>query len=429
MIEKPELRALWGPLVGRLTRAAGLADPALAEDAAQAAMLQAMRTWPVAGAPESPAAWLTTVAQRRLIDLLRARARETSLDALAEDAPEKAAALATTEPTEPVASGEIDDNELALLFACCDPRLPLASQIAFALKTVCGFSLREIAAALLSDESALAQRLARARATLAAGGRAIVLPAGPELAARRDSALTAIYLLFNEGYAAHMPNAGHGGAMPSPQRPDLCREAIRLARALAAHPHSAHADADALAALLLLHGARLPARVNHAGDWLLLADQPRALWDRRMIALGLKHLERARRATTLSHWHLHAGIASEHATAASFANTRWLDILAAYETLRTLDPSPMVELALGISAVYAGQIARGEAHIQAALGALPPALAHFGHAALGDARERSGDAAGAAACFARAAALAQSPADRRVLRARRAALSTPPTDA
>jgi RNA polymerase sigma-70 factor (ECF subfamily) len=148
-----------------------------------------------------------------------------------------------------------------------------------------------------------------------------------------------------------------------------------------------------------------------------------------MIALGLKHPDRARRATTLSRWHLHAGIASEHATAASFADTRWPDILAAYETLRTLDPSPTVELALGISAVYAGRIARGEAHIQAALGALPPALANFGHAALGDAHQRRGDTAGAAACFARAAALAQSPADRRVLHARRVALSTPPTDA
>lgn len=231
-MNEAHLRALWGPLVGRLARAARLADPSLAEDAVQAAMLQAVRTWPVAGTPVSPAAWLTTVARHHLIDALRLRGRDDSLDAMSEDDPDRFMSQAAIDGRAQIdrrLDGEIDDDELALLFACCDPALPPPSQVAFALKTVCGFSLREIAAALLTHEAALAQRLARARAELAARGRTITLPGGTELAARRDSALAAIYLLFNEGYAAS--GASRAG---DTQRPDLCREAMRLARACVA---------------------------------------------------------------------------------------------------------------------------------------------------------------------------------------------------
>lgn len=420
-MNEAHLRALWGPLVGRLARAARLSDPSLAEDAVQAAMLQAVRTWPVAGAPVSPAAWLTTVARHHLIDALRVHGRDASLDAMAEDAPDRAAALAATDPEasgERRLDGEIDDDELALLFACCDPALPPPSQVAFALKTVCGFGLREIAAALFTNESALAQRLARARGELAARGRTIALPAGAELAPRRDGVLAAIYLLFNEGYAAS--GAGPAG---DTQRPDLCREAIRLARALAAHRHSAHPDADALAALLLLHGARLPSRVDGAGDWLLLADQPRGRWKREMIAAGLVHLDRAGRAQRLSRWHLEAGIAAEHATAATFAATRWEVVRSMYDALLRIDPSPMIALSRAIAVAYAGDPGAALAAIDALLPEIPQRLAHFAHAARGDVLARLHRGGEAAAAFERAIALAHTDAERRLLAARRRALA------
>ena len=419
-MNEAHLRALWGPLVGRLARAARLADPSLAEDAVQAAMLQAVRTWPVAGTPASPAAWLTTVARNHLVDALRARGRVASLDAMEEDAADRGASLPATDDGAPGGlrlHGEIGDDELALLFACCDPALPPPSQVAFALRTVCGFSLREIAAALLTNESALAQRLARARGELAARGRTIVLPAGVELAPRRDGVLAAIYLLFNEGYAAS--GAGPAG---DTQRPDLCREAIRLVRALASHPHCAHPDADALAALLLLHGARLPSRVDSTGDWLLLADQPRGLWHRGMIAAGLVHLARAGRAQRLSRWHLEAGIAAEHATAATYAATRWDVVRGMYDTLLRIDPSPLVALSRAIAVACAGDPRAALQDIDALLPATPAQLAHFAHAARGDVLLRLHRVDEAAAAFDRAIALARTDAERRVLATRRRAL-------
>ncbi len=328
-----QFRAVWGRLVGVLTRTARLSDPALAEDAVQYAMLQATRLWPMSGWPDNPVAWLTRVARNHLTDALRARSRE--VDWL-EELP---AACVDAAPGS--LAGEISDEELALLFACCDPALPAASQVALALKVVGGFSLREIAAGLMSDESALAQRLARARRLLAARTAPIGLPAGAELPPRREAVLTAIHLLFNEGYAASGGEAA--------QRPDLCREAIRLACALAAQPGITHPDVDALAALLLLQGARLATRVDVEGDWLLLGSQDRSRWDRRLLSAGLAHLERARRAERLSAWHLRAGIVAEHVTAPSFGETQWERVLALYDALIQIDASPATALARGIA--------------------------------------------------------------------------------
>ncbi len=426
-----DLRAVWGRLVGVLARGARLADPSLAEDAVQHAMLQAVRTWPLVGMPETPVAWLTTVARNHLLDALRVRRHDVAWDAPAESvagtpvaaavvgAETGAAAVALDEldavespPPTPALTGELTDDELALMFACCDPELPLASQVALALKVVCGFSLAEIVAGLLTDEAALAQRLARARRTLAARGRAIELPAGPELARRRDAVLHTLHLLFNEGYAA-----SHG---EQAQRADLCREAIRLARAVAAHPATAHADCDALAALLLLLGARLGTRVDEAGDWLLLEEQDRAAWDGRLIAAGLAHLERAQRAEQLSAWHLRAGIASEHVVAPSFAQTRWGEIAALYAALLEIEPSPGARLAW--------LVARGEHEggaavlplVEALLPQLPPTALAYGHAAHARCLLACGQRQVALQAFDEALAAATHPAARRLLQRQRA---------
>jgi RNA polymerase sigma-70 factor (ECF subfamily) len=414
-----DFRAAWGRLVGVLTRTHRLADPSHAEDAVQHAMLQALRLWPSAGLPAQPVAWLTTVARHHLLDALRAQGRVGSIDPTPDDTPGDARRPRMPEPLlsppEPAASGEVTDDELALVFACCDPALPVASQLALALKTVCGFNLREIAAGLLSDEAAVAQRLARARRILAARRQPVALPAGVDLPPRRDAALQAIHLLFNEGYAA---TTGEGPA----QRPDLCREAIRLARALAAHPAAAHPDADALAATLLMQGAWLGVRVDPQGDWRLLDEHDRSQWDPAMIAAGLAHLQRAQRAPALSVWHLRAGIAAEHATAPSLATTRWDVILRHYEALVTLDPSPGTRLARAVALAHADGPEPARAPLLALLPDLPPGLQAHGQAALAEVLRRLDRRDEARRALDAAVALAPTSAARRLLERRRASL-------
>lgn len=413
-----DFRATWGRLVGVLTRTHRLADPSLAEDAVQHAMLQAVRLWPTAGVPEQPVAWLTTVARHHLLDVLRAHAREVAFD----DGPHAAAGTAPVAdhalaPPEAAATGEVSDDELALLFACCDPALPVASQLALALKTVCGFSLREIAAGLHSDEAAIAQRLARARRLLAARHEAVAVPAGADLPPRRDAALRAIHLLFNEGYTATAAPDGPA------QRPDLCREAIRLARVLAAHPASAHPDADALAALLLLQGAWLGTRVDAHGDWRLLEEHDRSHWDPAMLSAGLAHLQRAQRATALSAWHLRAGIAAEHATAPSFTDTRWDVIVRHYDTLLGLEDAPGIRLARTVALAHARGPALALRPLQALLPDLPDALRAHGHAALAEVLRHLGRPDEARQALQSAVALAPTTAARRLLERRRARLA------
>jgi len=401
-----DFRDAWGRLVGVLTRTHRLADPALAEDAVQHAMLQATRLWPAGGAPDAPMAWLTTVARNHLRDALRARSGEVAFDSDTADA----SLAASVEAAAPSLAGELTDDELALMFACCDPALPVATQVALALKTVCGFSLREIAAGLLSDEAAVAQRLTRARRHLAARREPVALPAGAELARRRDAALVAIQLLFNEGYAS-----SGVAADASPQRPDLCREAIRLARALAAHAATAHPDADALAALLLLQGAWLGARVDAQGDWRLLEEHDRSQWDGAMIAAGLAHLQHAQRAAALSPWHLRAGIASEYVTAPSFSQTRWDAIVAGYDALLVLEDAPATRLARAVALSYAAGEGPALAQLATLIDDLPPALKSYGLAARGELLRRLGRRQEAIAALETALTITAPPAARRLL--------------
>lgn len=398
--DPPAFRAAWGRLVGVLARSARLADPSLAEDAVQHAMVQALRLWPMSGTPDEPVAWLTTVARNHLRDALRARAVETPWSFDGGDEP-AVPALAHA------SAAELSDDELALIFACCDPALPAASQVALALKVACGFSLREIAAGLLTDEAALAQRLARARKTLAARGAPIALPSGPALPPRREAAMNAIHLLFNEGYTANND--------ADAQRPDLCREAIRLARALAAHPFAGHPDAHALAALLLFQGAWLGTRVDAQGDWRLLDEQDRSLWDGSMIAAALAHLSHAQQAERMSAWHLRAGIAAEHATARTFAATRWDAIVSMYEALLTLDDAPSVRLAHAVALAHARGADVALPCADALVDAMPQSLAAYGHAARAELLARVGRANEAVQAIDRAIDAAPGPAARRLL--------------
>jgi RNA polymerase sigma-70 factor (ECF subfamily) len=398
-----------GRLLALLLREVGLARLAASEDALQHAMLAALRRWPFDGVPERPAAWLFEVARRALIDERRGAARRETghdLDLLADSH-----TLDAT-PVERFAR-ELDDDELALLFAVCHPDLPPASQVALGLRTLGGFGLRELAVGLLTTEAALAQRLKRARDALAARSEPLVVPAPQDLPARREAVLTALYLMFNEGYQSA---AGSDYA-----RRELCFEAIRLARALAAHPVAGAPQAHALAATLCLHAARLSGRTDADGQPLLLPQQPRDRWDAGLVAMGLQHLDRARGGVTLTRWHCEAAIAAAHATAPRYVDTDWATIVEWYARLVALDPSPVPRLAQAIAIGEAHGAASGLEAVEAVLPLLPRERYPFGHTARGDFLARLGRTEAAREAYALAIAQTRSAAERQVLERKLAA--------
>ena len=399
------MRAVRGRLVAHLARSLGLAQLGLAEDAVQMAALRALEVWPAQGVPANPAGWLYRTARHAAIDRLRAESR---LEALPDDddAPPE-----FSQPAVPQRfGGELDDDELALLFALCRPEIPLPTQVALALRALGGLELDAIAAGLLTTPAALAQRLARARTELR--DVALGLPAGPELAARREAVLSALLLMFNAGWQ---------GRGDDPRA--LCWEAIRLARAVAAHPWAAHPDADALAALLLFHGARLTGRLDASGDIVPLPGQPRDRWDMGLVRMGFVHLQRAQRAASLSRFHLQAGIAAEHAIASDYAQTNWSHILGYYEALVELDPSAAPRLGHAIALAEAGSPQAARERLEALLPEVPAALRAHTLAALAHALARLGETAVARARLAEAIVAAPSDADRRLLQRRAAALA------
>jgi RNA polymerase sigma-70 factor (ECF subfamily) len=341
-------------LVAALARRLGAGRIAIAEDAVQHALLQALLSWPFKGVPDNPAAWLAVVAKNRALDLLRHEARNVALD-------DEAFPI---EPQLPASDGhfdrELSDDELALLFAVCHPALSPEMRVTFALKAVCGLTVPQIASGLLSEPTAIAQRLVRARKQLETAGVAIEAPPPEALPERAESVRTALYLMFNEGYSA-----SSGEALV---QPEFCVEAVRLARALAQHPVTAGPASDALAALLALTAARLATRVGPDGVAQLLEDQPRDRWDGGLITLGLSHLERSAHGTELTVWHLRAEIAALHATAPSAADTDWRRIVTIYDHLLDRDPSPITRLARAIAVGRAEGPAAGLAALPAVEG-------------------------------------------------------------
>jgi RNA polymerase sigma-70 factor (ECF subfamily) len=392
--------------LAQLARSLGLAHLGLAEDAVQTAIVRALETWPRDGVPERPGAWLYRVARHAAIDQLRRSARDV---AWPEDDDDAASAPAVTPPAAGRFAGELGDDELALLFAACHPSLPAATQVALALRALTALPLAALAEGLLVAEAALAQRLARARCQLA--GVALGLPAGAELPPRREAVLTALALMFRAGM--------------QPQARPIAWEAIRLARALAAHPATAHADADALAALLLLHGARLTGRFDEQGDIVPLSGQPRDRWDAGMLRLGHAHLRAAQRGERLSRWHVQAGIAAEHAGAADHASTDWPAIVRWYALLLRIDPSPAPQLGHAVALAEAGAARDAVAALESLLPQVPVPLRAHTLAALARAHERLGDMAAARRHLAAAVAAAGNAADARLL-ARRLEQLEPP---
>jgi RNA polymerase sigma-70 factor (ECF subfamily) len=360
--------------------------------------MQALSLWPFKGVPTNPEAWLATVAKNRALDLLRTESRTATLtEELLELVP-------ATTSGEGRFDRELNDDELALLFAVCHPALSLEMRVTFALKTVCGLTVAQIATGLLSEPATIAQRLVRARRQLEASNVAIAAPSPDILPDRCEAVRTALYLMFNEGYSA-----SSGAALV---QPEFCVEAVRLARALARHPTTASPASDALAAQLALTAARLPTRVGFDGVAQLLEDQPREQWDKSLIALGLAHLDRSARGEELTVWHLRAEIAALHVTAASTAETDWRRIASIYDELGALDSSPMVALARAVA------IGRAEGP-RAGLDALPCVDGNpYGEAARGVFLTELGHDEEARAHFEKAKALARTEPERRLMERR-----------
>jgi RNA polymerase sigma-70 factor (ECF subfamily) len=384
-----------GRLVATLTRIFGPSNLSLAEEVVQEALIQALNLWPFQGVPDRPAAWLATVAQRKALDVVRRESRFRALEPDIERAfwqmrapPEAADAVAFRD--------ELGDDQLEMMFTCCHPDLGPDARVALTLKTLGGFGVSEIARAFLVSETAVNQRLVRAKRRLRDRDVGFGVPELGALGDRLSSVLECLYLMFNEGYLA-----GHGGDLI---REDVCHESLRLARLLAEHPAMGEPEVHALCALMMFQAAHFPARTDANGDLRPLAEQDRDMWAHALIASGFVALKYAQRGDQLSAYHIEAGIAACHAAAPSYDDTDWPTIRFYYNQLMKIRPSPVVALnravaiamtdgpRAGLAALDGiGQPAelsryallpatRGEFHLR--LGEFDHAASHFG-AALG----------------------------------------------
>jgi RNA polymerase sigma-70 factor (ECF subfamily) len=322
-------------IVAALTRVFGSHHLQLAEDVVQDALIKALQVWPYQGVPENPAAWLTQVAKRRAFDLMRREA------VLADKVAELERVLPLSTGVFQAAPLEAIDDQLALILMCCHPAIPGEAQLALTLKVACGFSVPEIARALLAQPEAIAKRIGRAKKLIREQGITLDLPAPAQLAERLDAVLQVLYLLFNEGYSATQGE--------NLLREDLCEEALRLGLLLTRHPRTKSPAVHALLALLMLQAARLPARTTVGGALAVLAAQDRTLWDQRLIGAGLRQLAAAAAGPTLTTYHLQAEIAALHLA----EETDWAEISALYEQLQQLDPSPIVMLNRAVAVAHA----------------------------------------------------------------------------
>ena len=318
-----------GRMVAYFTRLFGPAHLDLAEETVQEAMLRALQTWPYQGVPENAEAWLFRVARNTAIDAIRRKRF------LVGDAMLAGIAQSDGQAGDPLIEEQLRDDELRMIFMCCHPEISREASVALSLKTVSGFGVREIARAFLADEATVAQRLVRAKRQIRERGLTLEMPHGHELKRRLDSVLEVIYLVFNEGYAAH-----EGQDLI---RKDLCAEASRLGR-LVASSSIATPKVHALVAMMALQAARLPARVDEAGDLVLLESQDRNRWDRELIGLGFHHLELSMAGDEVSEYHAQAGIAATHARAGDAQSIEWPLILEFYDQLMAINPSPVVAL-------------------------------------------------------------------------------------
>ena len=395
-----------GRMVATLTRIFGVENLALAEDVVQDAFCRALEVWKFRGVPDNPSAWLMATAKHRALDVLR---RERTARTFA---PELGRLLESAETLAPVvedlfAAHVIKDDQLRMMFSCCHPRLPEAAQVGLMLHILCGFSMGEIAAAFVSTHAAIEKRLARAKKVVAASGRLFEITDASDFAARLPALHRTLYLLFNEGY--------HGASPESVVRVELCQEAMRLAALLFEHPLASTPATHALAAMMCLHAARLPARLDAAGNLSALADQDRSRWDPALITEGQRLLELSASGPELTQYHVEAAIAAVHVSAPRVEDTDWAQIVSLYDTLMTIRPSPVVALNRAIAIAQHAGPERGLEEIGAIADHDRLAGYPFYHAALGELELRLGRDDLARGHFRAALALARNAMERRFL--------------
>ena len=397
-------------LVATLTAHLGTHQLQLAEDVVQEALVRALQTWPYRGVPDNPAAWLTQTAKNLALDHLRRNQRwNTKEDSIAAEH-ERWLSAPVQETHDTFA-----DGTLRMMFVCFHPQLSTEAQTALALRTLCGLSPAEIAAAFLTSEAAIAKRLVRTRQLIRELALPFAVPDPGELPARLDGVLGTLYLLFNEGY-----KASSGDRLV---REDLCHEAIRLTTLLTELTATQAPRTYALLALMLLNAARLPARTDDAGNLLRLHEQSRSTWDQAMIQRGIQCLGRAAQGEAISEYHLEAGIAACHSTAPDEASTNWLRILSLYDALTSLNPSPIAALnrTVAVARVHGAQAginALDAIHDRSKLGSY-----HLFHVIRGTFAAEVGDQAAAISHFRQAGQLASLPAERDFIARRIAELS------
>lgn len=402
----------FGRLVAVLSRRFGMHRVELCEDAVQTALLRAMQSWSQRGPPDDKSAWLYRVAFNEVLAALR---REKRTDTCAADA-EQVASETSLEDTVYL-EHEVRDDQLRMLFVCANPGIPRESQVVFALKTLCGFSVEEIALRLFQSHEAIYKRLQRARATLRERVAGLDLPRIEELTSRLPSVLGILYLLFTEGYSSAQPD--------QVIRHELCAEAIRLGRLLDNHPIGATPETAALLALMYLNAARFDSRIDGAGGLLLLEEQDRALWDRDLIHVGISYLQRAARGDAFTRYHAEAGIAAEHCLAPTYQATNWAEIARLYQMLEDVAPSPINTLNRAIALAQWQGPGAGLAVLEA-LNPPPWLLGYYlWDATLGELYRRSGNRERASAHLARALEAAPTQAEKELLRRRlRASVET-----
>jgi len=396
-------RSDWGRITATLIRFFGDFD--VAEEAAQEAFAAAVEQWPAAGVPEFPRAWIIQTARHKAIDRIRRRTRfEEKIESYA------TSGLVKTGEEPDYDTSEIPDDRLRLIFTCCHPALAIEAQVALTLRMLGGLETDEIARAFLVPTTTMAQRLVRAKRKIRDAGIPYTVPDTSDMPARLDAVLTVIYLVFNEGYAATRGE--------SLVRADLCAEGIRLGRLvrmlMAPQPP---AEATALLALMLLHDSRRDARLDEAGDLILLEEQNRSRWNQEQIAEALPLVEEALRGGT-GPFALQAAIAAVHCQAARAEDTDWPQIVRLYDLLERLDPSPVVSLnrAVAVAMVEGPQSALALIDELADGGDLDNY--HLLHAARADLLRRIGSSAEAAKSYERALSLVANESERRFLERR-----------
>ncbi len=396
-----------GRILATLIRLLGDFD--LAEEAMHEAFAAALSVWPGSGVPENPRPWLISTARFKAIDTLRRRARfDASQDELVRYLEAQSSSAEKSNDADSLEDDGLEDDRLRLIFTCCHPSLAPEARVALTLREVCGLTTEEIAKAFLTTPATLAQRIVRAKAKIRDTPIRYEVPSPQELPERLDAVLQVVYLVFNEGYSA--------AAGAEVTRAELTGEAIRLGRLLA--ELQPEPEATGLLSLMLLQASRHAARTSPTGEMILLENQDRSLWNREQIAEGVALLEKALKSRRFGSYTLQAAIAAVHAEAESVAVTDWGQIVALYDRLARIQPSPVVQLNRAVAIAMRDGPEAGLTHIDAVLEQGELANYYLAHSARADMCRRLGRTAEARSSYEKALALTQQEPERQFLQER-----------